>query len=33
MKVFQIKSAAEKGNVKAQFVLNQIIGPKKKYTF
>lgn len=33
MKVFQIKSAAEKGNVKAQFVLNQIIGPKKSIHF
>ena len=33
MKVFQIKAAAEKGNIKAQFVLNQIIGSKKSIHF
>ena len=33
MKVFQIKAAAEKGNVKAQFVLSQIIGSKKSIHF
>ena len=33
MKVFQINAAAEKGNIKAQFVLNQIIGSKKSIHF
>ena len=33
MKVFKIKAVAEKGNIKAQFVLNQIIGSKKSIHF
>ena len=33
MKIFQIKATSEKGNVKAQFFLNQNIGPKEGVHF